>query len=142
MGITKSNTVSKGVMQEIVDRLAKGQTLIEICEDKKLPSYRSITRAVQADDDLWEMYRKGRVQQAEYYTDRINRLAMSDLPEFSDNRLANAEVQRRRLEIDTLKWTTARNQPWGIRDKKEDQPESQAITISWAGGDVAISAND
>jgi len=129
-------------MQEIVDRLAKGQTLIEICEDKKLPSYRSITRAVQADDDLWEMYRKGRVQQAEYYTDRINRLAMSDLPEFSDNRLANAEVQRRRLEIDTLKWTTARNQPWGIRDKKEDQPESQAITISWAGGDVAISAND
>ena len=28
------------------------------------------------------------------------------------------------------------------RDKKEDQPSSSAITISWAGGDVAVSATE
>jgi len=37
-----------------------------------------------------------------------------------------------------LKWTLARNMPWGVRDKKEDQPQAQTFTISWAGGDVEV----
>ena len=134
--------VSKAVMQKVVDRLAQGETLVQIVKDKDMPSYRTITRAAVRDDDMWEMYRQGRVMQAEYYTDHINQLALSPLPEFEDNRLANAEVQRRRLEIDTLKWTLGRNQPWGVRDKKEEAPQQQAITISWAGGDIAVNAHD
>jgi len=134
--------VSKAVMQKVVDRLAQGETLVQIVKDKDMPSYRTITRAAVRDDDMWEMYRQGRVMQAEYYTDHINLLALSPLPEFEDNRLANAEVQRRRLEIDTLKWTLGRNQPWGVRDKKEEAPQQQAITISWAGGDIAVNAHD
>ena len=134
--------VTKAVMQKIVDRLAQGETLVQIVKDPDMPTYRAITKAAVRDEELWEMYRQGRVMQAEYYTDHINQLALSPLPEFEDNRLANAEVQRRRLEIDTLKWTLGRNQPWGIRDKKEEAPQQQAITISWAGGDVAVSAHD
>ena len=53
----------------------------------------------------------------------------------------NAEVQRRRLEVDTLKWTLARIQPYGIRDKKEDAGNQGAITLSWANGNVEISDN-
>ncbi len=136
--IKKSKTVNKKVMQQIVDKLAEGITLTEICQDASMPSYRSVTRAVQLDEELWELYRKGRVQQAEFYTDRINMLAMSPLPDVVDQRVLGAEVQRRKLEIETLRWTTARNQPHGVRDKKEDAPQQQAITISWAGGDVDV----
>jgi len=139
--IKKSKTVNKRVMQKIVDKLAEGITLTEICQDASMPSYRSVTRAVQLDEELWELYRKGRVQQAEFYTDRINQLAMSPLPDVDDQRKLHAEVNRRKLEIETLKWTTARNQPHGVRDKKEDAPQQQAITISWAGGDVDVSAD-
>jgi hypothetical protein len=46
------------------------------------------------------------------------------------------------LEIETLKWTTARNQPFGIRDKKEDQPQAQTFTSSRAGGDTAVTGDD
>ena len=67
---------------------------------------------------------------------------MSPLPENVDPRQLNAEVQRRRLEIDTLKWTSARNQPFGIRDKKEDQPQNAGFTISWAGNDLEVSPAD
>ena len=84
--IKKSKTVNKRVMQRIVDKLAEGITLTEICQADDMPSYRSITRAVQLDEDLWELYRKGRVQQAEFYTDRINQLAMSPLPDVDDQR--------------------------------------------------------
>ena len=139
--IKKSKTVNKRVMQRIVDKLAEGITLTEICQADDMPSYRSITRAVQLDEDLWELYRKGRVQQAEFYTDRINQLAMSPLPDVDDQRKLHAEVNRRKLEIETLKWTTSRVQPNGVRDRKEDAPQQQAITISWAGGDVDVSAD-
>lgn len=140
--IKKSKTVNKKVMQKIVDKLAEGITLVEICEAEDMPSYRSVTRAVQIDEDLWELYRKGRVQQAEYYTDRINKLAMSPLPDVVDNRQLGAEVQRRKLEIETLRWTTARAQPHGVRDKREDAPAQQAITISWAGAEVDVSTGE
>lgn len=133
------NTV---IMEKIVDRLANGETLVDITKDKSMPSYRAVTRAVAADDELFELYRRGRILQAEYMTDRIAKLCMQPLPENLDVRELNAEVNRRRLEIDTLKWTTARNQPFGIRDKKEDQPQAQTFTISWSGGDTAVSAHE
>lgn len=134
----KSRTVNMAIMEKIVDRLAQGETLVDIVKVKGMPTYRAVTRAVAGDDELWELYRKGRILQAEYYADRLNGLAMEPLPEGADVRKLNAEVNRRRLEIDTLKWTTARNQPFGIRDKKEDQPQSQAFTISWAGSDAEV----
>lgn len=137
-----SRTVNIKVMEKIVDRLAQGETLVDITKDKNMPSYRAVTRAVAANDELFELYRRGRILQAEWMSDRINNLAMEPLPKGIDVRELNAEVNRRRLEIDTLKWTTARNQPFGIRDKKEDQPQTQTFSISWAGGDTAISANE
>lgn len=136
----KSRTVTLAVMEKIVDRFAQGETLVDITKDPKMPSYRAVTRAVAGDDEMWELYRKGRILQAEFYADRINGLAMEPLPTDGDVRHLNAEVNRRRLEIDTLKWTTARNQPFGIRDKKEDQPQAQTFTISWAGNEVEVNA--
>ena len=41
----------------------------------------------------------------------------------------NAEVQRRRLEVDTLKWTFARQQPRGVRHKKEDVDNQSGTTV-------------
>lgn len=137
-----SRTVTPKIMQDICDRLANGETLTDIVKSDKMPSYRSVTRAVQDDETLWEMYRKARILQGEWMADRINGLAMEPLPDNKDPRVIGAEVQRRRLEIETLKWTTARNQPFGIRDKKEDQPQAQTFTISWAGGDTAVTGED
>ena len=45
-------------------------------------------------------------------------------------------------KVEVLKWVIARMQPNGIRDKREDAPQNSAITISWQGNDVAVSAAD
>ena len=103
-----------------------------------MPSYRSVTRAVQADDELYDMYHRGRILQAEYYGDKIIDLATSPLPPELDAKVVNAEVQRRRLEIDSLKWTFARSQPFGLRDKKEDAGNTGSITLTWANGEVTV----
>jgi hypothetical protein len=140
--------VTKQMMSDIAERLAKGESLLSICDGEGMPSYSSITKAVIRDAELYEIYRQGRVLQAEYYADRINTLAESPLPTHHpdgtpcDNRWLGAEIQRRKLEVETLKWTFARTQPYGLRDKKEDAPQQSAITISWAGGDVAVSGKE
>ncbi len=130
------------MMHKICDRLSQGESLLQICKDKAYPNYSNVTRAVQRDQELWELYRKGRALQAEFLADKINDLATSELPTVDkngqpfDSRYVNAEVQRRRLEIDTLKWTLGRIAPYGIRDKKEDQVQNNAITITWQADEV------
>ena len=54
-----SRTVNIKVMEKIVDRLASGETLVDITKDKNMPSYRAVTGAVAASESLWELYRKG-----------------------------------------------------------------------------------
>lgn len=132
--------IDADLMRKIADQLAVGVTLRNILKANGMPTYQGVMQAVLRDDELYEIYRQGRVLQSEYFTDHIVDLATAELPKFEDNRLANAEVQRRRLEIDSLKWTLARNMPWGVRDKKEDQPQAQTFTISWAGKDIEVSA--
>lgn len=45
-------------------------------------------------------------------------------------------------KVEVLKWVIARMQPNGIKDKREDAPQNQAIIISWQGSDVAVSTTD
>ena len=125
------------VMRKIAERLAEGETLIDICKGSDMPSYRAVTDAIIVDEEVYEIYRRGRVLQGEYFADVINSVALAPLPDV-DPRAQHAENGRRTLLINTLKWTTGRAQPHGIRDRKEDAPEQQAITISWAGGDIDV----
>lgn len=136
--MAKRTKITKDIMEQIAARMAVGESLLHIVEEDDMPSYAGIMKAITKDEELYTIYREGRVKQAEFFTDHINTLARAPLPELSDNRLANAEVQRRRLEIESLKWTLARTQPFGIRDKKEDAPQDQTITISWGGDAVAV----
>ena len=137
--VSRSN-INKKVMQIICDRIAHGESLLTIAADPDVPtSYAAVTRAVQRNNDFYEMYRRARSLQAEYYFDHITDIMMSPLPTFEDNRQANAYVTNNRNKVDALKWVIARMQPNGIRDKREDAPQNSAITISWQGNDVAVS---
>jgi hypothetical protein len=40
-------------------------------------------------------------------------------------------VQRRRLEVDTLKWTFSKQQPRGVRHKKEDIDAGGQVVLVW-----------
>jgi hypothetical protein len=51
-------------------------------------------------------------------------------------------VQRRRLEVDTLKWTFTRQQPKGIRNKAEDTAQGNAIVLSWSNSADDVSARE
>lgn len=128
--------LSKKRMQAVCDELAKGKSLRSICDNnKEMPAWSTVLQTVQRDEDSFEMYARARAIGAEVLADHMHDLASSPLPEGLDPRHANAEVQRRRLEVDTLKWTFARMQPRGVRHKKEDVDTNQQgagqITLVW-----------
>ena len=126
--------LSKTKMQLVCDELAKGKSLRSICDKSdKMPHWVTVLQAVQRDEDLHEMYTRARAIGAEILSDAMMDLSRQSL-DGVDSRMANAEVQRRRVEIDTMKWCFARMQPRGIRNNVEDTAQANTITLSWGGG--------
>lgn len=134
------------LMRYISDEMAIGRNLLEILGEPEMPDYSTVMRAVGSNEEMYAIYRHGRVRQAEYLADRATMLASAPLPTHDadgkpmDARWLNAEMQRRKLEIDTIRWTKGVLSPNGIRDRQEDKPQHQAMTISWAGGEVEVRA--
>jgi|TARA_R100001163_G_scaffold13433_1_gene12429 hypothetical protein len=140
--MAKKSIITVELLEKIAEEMANGDSLVKICKNDWCPSYRQIIRVVQKDPELYDIYRRGRVMQAEYYSDHISELAMQPLDKDGDPRFMNAEVQRRRLEIDSLKWTLARIQPYGLRDRKDNSDTNTgAITLTWANGEVKAEAS-
>ena len=123
--------LNKDKMQLVCDELAKGKSLRSICDTSdKLPHWVTVPQAVQRDEDLHEMYARARAIGAEVLADEMFDIANQPLTE-KDRSMANAEVQRRRVQIDTLKWIYARQQPRGLRNKAEDTNQPSSITLQW-----------
>ena len=126
--------LNKKRMRAVCDELAKGKSLRSICSSSDaMPHWVTVLQAVQRNEELHEMYVRARAIGAEILADEMFDLARQPLDNV-DRSLANAEVQRRRVEIDTMKWCFARMQPRGIRNKPEDTANAGVITLSWGGG--------
>jgi len=126
--------LSKAKMQLVCDELAKGKSLRSICDrNDKMPHWVTVLQAVQRDEELHDVYTRARAIGAEVLSDEMMDLARQPLDGF-DKQTLNAEVQRRRVEIDTLKFCFARMQPRGIRNKAEDTAAANTITLNWGGG--------
>lgn len=129
--------VTKAQMTIICERIAEGTSLTRICnEDSSLPSWRTVLRWVQENEEAYTQYRVARTLQCEAMRDQIIDLVEAPLP--SDPKLAMAEVQRRRLEADHKDKHIRQMQPLGIRDKAEDNKQSSGtITLSWGNAEIA-----
>ena len=127
--------MTKAVMRRVADQLSVGKSLRSICDaDKSLPSWETVLRGVQRDDELYDIYSKARAIGAEFLMDEMFDLARKPLDDV-ERSLANAEVQRRRLHVDTLKWVFARMRPWDVRHRKEDvDTGGGVIQLTWGGG--------
>lgn len=128
--------VSKKHFTHICDELADGRSLTRICrETPDLPSYRTVLRYVQEDENAWVLYRKARSLQCELMRDQIIELVEAPLP--SDKGAAMAEVGRRRLEVEHKDKYIRQLQPLGLRDKAEDNKQSSGqITLTWGNAEV------
>ena len=131
--------LNKKKMLAICDELADGKSLNSICKRDDMPHRVTVLQAVQRDDELYEMYARARAIGAETLADEIHDVSRQSLDSV-DKQMANAEVQRRRLQVDSLKWTYARQQPRGLRNKAEDTAQNNQIVLSWSNNSDDVTA--
>lgn len=132
-------TITKEVVQKVCDELADGKSLAQVCRMETMPSRSGFLYAVQRDDELYELYARARAIGAEMLGDEIVEIASASLDSV-EPKARMAEVQARKLLIEALKWTFARAQPKGLRNKVEDTAQNNNVVISWQANMDDVSA--
>ena len=124
------------IANEICERLAKGESLREICSadrDDFLPCERTVYRWLEGKED-WaaefrQQYARAREGQADSKFDAAWEIAKAATTE---------DVQVRRLQVDTLKWQVGKLAPKKYGDKvahvgggEGDEPIKTALTVTF-----------
>lgn len=111
------------VEQEIIDRLAEGESLSSICRDAKMPAWGTIHNWMDADDDL-----SGRITRAREigYLTRADR-AIQEAKTAED-------AAKGRLAFDAERWYLGKLSNAFSDDKKREMD----VTHTFTGLDVAI----
>lgn len=92
---------SLAVTNKICERLALGESLRKICEDKAMPSQSMVFGWLGDHSAFQERYARAREAQADFHVDEMIGIA-------DDVRADSEAVAKARLRIDARKWTAAK----------------------------------
>lgn len=107
---------TEAIAEEILLRMADGETLRSICRDDHLPAESTVRHwAVEDREGFFARYAKARKIQADYWADEIIDIAddaSRDVFEVDGKESINREyIQRSRLRVDTRKWLMSKLYP-------------------------------
>ena len=144
----KQVTYTKKIADYILTELEKGRSLSAICREETVPTYRSVQQWVRDDKKGFAAgYKQARETQLNLWIDQMHDIAELPPPyppefvknengemvplEGQDRKLwVNAEVQRRRLKIDTIKFQAGKLAGvMGYNDAKAIQVVGDTINI-------------
>jgi len=144
----------------ILKELEKGRTLTHILKEEDLPTYSTVCKWVREDDDFGRKYKIARESQLNLWVDQM--MDIADLPppvppetvknergedvalKDGDRKLwVNAENQRRRLKVDTIKFQAGKLAGvMGHNTKAGVQVTGDVINIlNYATMDPALAVN-
>ena len=94
--------------KRICQRIAKGESLVAICEEESMPGYSTVMRWLQEDESggVRDKYALAREGQADHNVDTMLAVARTE-----------DDVQRARLIVDTMKWAASKLKPKVYGDK-------------------------
>jgi len=117
---------NQDIADEILNRLADGQSLRKICLDENMPDGSVIRKWLSRNPDFARQYAYARDEQADTLFDET--LAIADnLPVEATNEM----IRKAQLQIDTRKWLAGKLRPkkYGEANKLEAQNGDQSITM-------------
>ena len=118
---------SEEIAEEILSRMADGQSLRQICRDTHMPDPSAVIQWANKDADFAQRYARARETLADLYADELVELADS-----VRRGATSEEVNAARLAVDTRKWIASKLMPRRYGDKMtvEGNPDAplQAVT--------------
>lgn len=113
------------LLDEVLGRIASGQSLRGICKQEGMPEITQIMRLRLADEDFAQRYARARESQAEMFGDELQEIAdngendwMEDNRPYCQGWRQNGEaVARSRLRFDQRRWWMSKVLPKQYGDK-------------------------
>lgn len=90
----------------ICSRLAQGESLRRICQDRDLPSLQTVMNWLAKNGDFVEQYARAREAQADHFVDEIVEIADTE-----------GDANKARVRIDARKWVAGKQRPKKYGDK-------------------------
>ena len=126
------------IEDEILDRIAKGQSVVDICDDDWLPSQRTLYRRLEADEEFRQRYARARDMQADTLFDEILQIADDGRNDWMERKSAenpgwieNGEALRRsEIRINARKWMAGKLRPKVYGEKQTttlENPDGSAV---------------
>ena len=110
MAAKKKAPFADDLNETICQRIAEGESLVDILKEKGMPGYSTFMHWLSEDEQLRENYARAREAQGDADADKINHIARGVLSGEYDPSAAN-------VAINALKWTAAKRQPKKYGDK-------------------------
>ena len=122
----------------ICSRLAAGESLVSICDDKHLPHAATVYRWLDVNEAFRDRYTRARESQADALFVEILKISDDGRNDWmaregdggSGWALNGEHVQRSRLRIDARKWMAGKLRPKKYGDKQEIELTVQPIVIA------------
>ncbi len=104
--------LSDDLQEAICERLELGESLLQICADKNMPSRETIRRWMRSNADFEANIARARIEQADYMDDRILDVA---------NQCLDGEVEpdAARVSIAAFQWRAGKLKPRKYGDTKQ-----------------------
>jgi hypothetical protein len=112
--IGRPSEYNEHTANQILDRVAIGQSIRTICADPEMPAPSTIFKWLATFEPFSEQYARARMACVERWSEEIVELA--DEPVAPND---NAAVQRARLRVDTRKWLMSKLAPRKYGDRVE-----------------------
>ena len=124
----RPSAFTKEIADEICERLAAGETLIDICEDDHMPGRATVFRWMNDKkspecQQFRDAYTQARIDQAQHWADEIVKISddgRRDViidEETGQERVNHDHIARSRLRVDTRKFLMAKIAPRLYGDK-------------------------
>ena len=141
--MTKPSEYSMEIAEQILNRIMEGQMLTKICAEDGMPERLTFYRWMGSRPDLANAYARARLAWADFWARKSGLILSLDgsgdifLDESGKAIVDHANIQRARLQVDTIKWLVGKYAPRVYGEKPADDaiatgaqgpPASQKVT--------------
>jgi hypothetical protein len=118
---------SQEIAEQVIDRVSNGEMLTKICTDEDMPARMQFYNWMTSRPALVSAYARARLAWADWWAEKVLILSLDGsgdiyLDEAGKSVVDHANVQRARLQVDTIKWLVGKYAPRTYGEKPAELP--------------------
>lgn len=106
--VGRPSKFTQTVADEICERIAQGESLRKICDDKHMPAAKTVDRWLADGGEFCQQYARARERQADHFAEELIEIADTE-----------SDASKARNRIDARKWAASKLAPKKYGDRQQ-----------------------